>query len=72
VNPKLILAEARCTEVAKIFSETPAEYRAHVMERLQQAELEEADVQLRYRPPHPEYVSVEAKLAFLRAELQRQ
>jgi len=70
-HPKVVEAEAYCAAIAKYFSESPEEYRAHVQERIVQAEADEAELSLRYKPNHPKYILVERKLTFLRKELQR-
>lgn len=69
--PKMIEAEVRLDDISKTFSETPQEYRAHIQERLAQAEQEDADLSLRYMPAHPRRMAAQARLNFLRRELQR-
>ena len=70
-NANVIQAEARVEAVAKVFSETAADYCAHIKERLIQGEVEEAELALRYKEQHPKRIAAAAKLAFLRQELER-
>ena len=70
-HPKMIEAEIHLNAMEKTYSETPADYRAHLIERIQQAEVEDADLSLRYTALHPRRIAVETKLKFLRQELQR-
>jgi uncharacterized protein involved in exopolysaccharide biosynthesis len=69
--PKMTEAEVRLNAISKTFSETPQEYRAHIQERITQLEEEDAALSLKYYPVHPKRMAAEAKLSFLRQELQR-
>jgi hypothetical protein len=70
-NPKIIYAEARVQAIAKVFSETAEEYRAHIKERIMQEKVEDAELALRYTDKHPKRIAVAAKLAFLQQELEK-
>lgn len=71
-NPKVIAARERLEELTKTYAdETLIEYQAHVRERIQEAEAEAGELIHIYLPSSPRMRAVQAKLDFLRSELQR-
>jgi hypothetical protein len=70
-SPILIEAEVRFDAISKNFSETPAEYRDHLQERIVQAEIEESVLRLHYTDKHPKMIMAKMRMSFLRQELQR-
>ena len=70
-NPRMTQAEKEADMLSRTAHESPEQYQAHILERLQDAQAEKARLSLRYNEKHPKMMMVEHLMLFLQGELDR-